>query len=85
LPVAVNCWFVPAARDGFAGVTVIEVSAAAVTVTVVDPVIDPELAETVVEPVATAVANPLVEILATAGADEFHVAVPVRSWVLPSL
>lgn len=63
----------------------IEVSAAAVTVTVVDPVIDQALAEIVVEPVATAFAKPLGEILATAGPVEFHVAVPVRSCVLPLL
>ncbi len=83
MPVAVNCWFVPAAMDGVAGVTVIEVNAAAVTFTVVDPVIEPEFAGVVMEPVATAVANPLVERLTIAGAEEFHVAVPVRSCVLP--
>lgn len=85
MPVAVNCWFVPAAMEGLAGVRVMEVSAAAVTFTVVDPVIDPELAEIVVEPIATAVANPVVETEAQAGADEFHVAVLVKSCVLPSL
>ena len=37
VPVAVNCWFVPAAIDGFAGVTAMLVSVADVTVRTVEP------------------------------------------------
>ncbi len=43
------------------------------------------MAEIVVDPIATAVAKPVVETEAKAGAEEFHVAVFVRSCVLPSL
>jgi hypothetical protein len=44
VPVAVNCCFVPFAIEGFAGVTAIDTSVAAVTVKVVDPVMPPETA-----------------------------------------
>src|SRR5208282_6636110 len=37
VPVAVNCCVVPAAIEGFAGVTAIETSVGAVTVSVVEP------------------------------------------------
>ena len=50
VPVAVNCWVVPRAMDGFAGETAIETSAAAVTVSVVEPVIEPEVATMLVVP-----------------------------------
>src|SRR5208282_3336857 len=39
VPVAVNCWVVPAEAEGFAGVTAIETSVGAVTVSVVEPLI----------------------------------------------
>lgn len=85
MPVAVNCWFVPNAIDGFAGVTAIETRAALVTVRVVDPLIVPELAATVVVPVPFPVASPAVEIVATACDEELQVAAPVMSCVLPSV
>jgi len=44
VPVAVNCCVVPLAIDGFAGVTAIDDSTAAVTVSVVDPVTEPDAA-----------------------------------------
>src|SRR5205807_660255 len=44
VPVAVNCCVVPRAMDGAAGVTASETSTAEVTVSVVDPVKDPEVA-----------------------------------------
>jgi hypothetical protein len=44
VPMAANCCFVPNAIDMFGGETAIEVSAAAVTIRVVDPVTDPEFA-----------------------------------------
>jgi hypothetical protein len=83
LPAAVNCWFVPAAIDGLTGLTVIEVKEAAVTLMFVDPVMEPDLAEIVVDPVA--VTNPDAETVANAGAEEAQVAELVRSFVLPSL
>lgn len=85
MPVAANCWFVPAAMDGLAGVTVIEVNEAAVMLTVVDPVIEPEAAEIVTVPTAIAVTDPVAEMVANAGAEEAQVTVFVRSFVLPSL
>jgi hypothetical protein len=44
VPVAVNCWVLPLAIDGFAGVTAIDTSVAAVTVNVVLPETVPEVA-----------------------------------------
>jgi len=44
VPVAVNCSVAPFAIEGFAGVTAIDTSVAAVTVRVVDPVMAPETA-----------------------------------------
>jgi hypothetical protein len=41
VPVAVNCWVVPFAIDGPVGVTAIDTNVAAVTVSVVDPVLPP--------------------------------------------
>ena len=57
----------------------------AVTVKVVEPLIAPEAASIVVCPGPTALASPVVLIVATPGADELHVAVLVRFCVLPSL
>jgi hypothetical protein len=48
------------------------------------PVILPELAIMVVVPTATAVARPLLLIVATAGFDELQVTCEVRSFVVPS-
>ena len=47
--------------------------------------IAPKAASIVVCPTATALASPVVLIVATPGADELHVTLVVRSWVLPSL
>jgi hypothetical protein len=44
VPVAVNCSVAPLPIEGFAGVTAIDTSVAAVTVRVVDPVMAPEAA-----------------------------------------
>ena len=78
VPVAVNCCFVPVAIEGFAGVTAIDTSVAAVTVKVVDPVMPIETALIVLVPVPTAVANPPAAIVATVVVAELQVAVPVR-------
>jgi hypothetical protein len=65
---------------------VIEISAAGVTVSVATGlVIVPEVAVTLVEPVASVVANPELLMLATEGVAEFHVALLVRSAVVESL
>ena len=80
---------VPSAIEGLAGVTPIDVKTAGVTVKVVPPLIEPEVAVIVVLPVVRVVAWPCVPatllIVATAVFDELHPAVVVRSCVLPSL
>ncbi len=58
VPVAVNCCVVPRAIAGLAGVTAIDTRAAAVTVSVVEPETEPEVAVMVVDPAATLVARP---------------------------
>jgi hypothetical protein len=85
VPVAVNCCVPPFGTDGFAGVTAMDTSVAAVTVSVVLPVMPLEAAWMVVDPVPTAVARPAVLIVATVTAEELHVAVLVRFCVVPSL
>ena len=44
VPVAVNCWVVPDGIEGIAGVTAIETRAAMLTVSTVEPLMEPELA-----------------------------------------
>ena len=58
VPVAVNCCVTPSAIVGTAGVTAIETNAAGVTVSVVEPVIEPEVAVAEVLPIATLDALP---------------------------
>jgi hypothetical protein len=85
----VNCWLVPSASEGMAGVTAMETTAAGDTVKTVVPEIEPDVAVIVVVPVARLVASPwlpeVLLMLATAGLDEVQVAVVVRFWVEPSL
>jgi hypothetical protein len=57
-PVALNCRVVPNVIDGFAGLSVIETSAAWDTVSVVDPDTEPEVVVIVVAPVDSLVASP---------------------------
>ena len=89
VPVAVNCWVVPSEMEVLSGVTSSDTRTGAVTVSVVEPLIEPDVAVMVVLPVATLVASPwLPEVLlmvATPEFDELHCAVVVRSWVLLSL
>jgi hypothetical protein len=75
----------PAATDADAGVTAIEVSTGAVTVSVTEPVIVPELAVIVADPCATPVASPPLLTVATDVADELHVTVLVRVCCVPLL
>jgi len=58
VPVAVNCCVIPSGNVGIAGVTAIETSVAVVTVTVVEPLIDPDVAVTPALPTATLLATP---------------------------
>ena len=58
VPVAVNCRVVSRAMDGFAGVTEMETRTAALTVKVVEPVTEPEVAVIVVDPWPALVAKP---------------------------
>ena len=85
VPVAVNCCVLPAGIDGFAGVTAIDDSVAAVTVNVVEPTTAPLVALIVDVPTFTAVANPAALIVAFAGVPDAHVTLPVRSCVELSL
>ena len=81
-----NCWVSPFAMEGLAGVTAIEISVGAVTVSESGGlVMAPEAAVMLVEPAATAVASPVVLMVATAVFEEAQVAVLVRLAVLPSL
>ena len=59
VPVAVNCCVVPNGIDGFAGVTVIDVSTAAVTLSVVLALTKPDVAVIFVMPNPALVAWPL--------------------------
>lgn len=87
VPVAVNCCVVPSEIDGLAGVTAIETNAAAVTVNVVLPAIEPEVAVILAEPVPTALANPceLAALLtvATVVVSELHCTVFVMFCMVP--
>ena len=89
VPVATNCCVVPFAIDGVAGVTAIDTSVAAVTVSIVLPLIAPLVAEMTVVPAATLVARPAApaafEIVAVAAVAETQVAVAVRFCVVPTL
>ena len=83
VPVATNCWVVPFAIDGVAGVTAIDTSVAAVTVSVVLPLTAPIVAEMTVVPAATPVARPTdpaaLEIVAVAVVADAQVTVPSGS------
>ena len=89
VPVAVNCCVRPAATDGFVGVTCIDTSVAAVTVSVVEPVTPASVALIVVVPTFSAVARPCepaaFEIVAIVTTDDAHVTCVVRFCVVASL
>jgi hypothetical protein len=85
VPVAVNCCFVPTGTEGLAGVTVIETSAGGATVRTAEPVTEPEVALIVAVPFEALLAKPWLLMVATAMREELHVAVVVRSSVLPSV
>src|SRR5207237_1410599 len=72
VPAAVNCWVTPTKIEGLAGVTVIVVSDAPVTVRVVEPVIEPEAALMVVVPIAMLAAKPILLMVATPPVEELQ-------------
>ena len=84
-----NCCVVPNGTVGTAGVTVIESNVAGVTVKIVEPLMDPDVAVIVLCPVATLVACPtlgaVLLIVATAGAELLQVTEAVILRVLPSV
>lgn len=82
VPVAVNCWVVPASTAAEAGCTAIDTSVAGLTEKLAEPLIDPIAAFTVLEPVASAVAIPEGETC-TADDDELQTTDPLKSRVLP--
>jgi len=71
--------------DGVEGVTAMEINAAGVTASWLDPLTDPKAAVMLAVPAITAVTSPVPETPAVEADDEVHVAVPVKSCVLPSL
>jgi len=85
VPVAVNCWVVPLGIEGLAGVTAMDTSVAAVTVSVVEPVTLPCIAEMVVVPGFRADARPAEPIVAAAVFDELQLTALVRFCVELSL
>src|ERR1700732_466783 len=76
VPVAVNCCVAPLVIEGFAGVTAIDTSTAGVTVSSVEPVMLPTVAEIVEVPTPAAVAKPVALIVATVAVAEAHTALP---------
>jgi hypothetical protein len=71
--------------DGFAGVTAIDCSVDAVTVTTVAPTTAPDVALIELTPIPTPVAKPPGVIVATPGVADVQDTEPVRFWVLLSL
>jgi hypothetical protein len=74
VPVAVNCSERSFAVEGFRGITAIETSEAVVTVRPSEPFTPFTDASIVVLPAATALARPVVLIVATEILEELHVA-----------
>jgi len=84
VPVAVNCWVVPATLLAVAGVTAIEDRVAAVTVRAAVPVLPLKVAVMVTAPAALAVARPLLATVALVVLDEVQVTCVVIFWVVES-
>jgi hypothetical protein len=86
VPVAVNWSVKPLAIEGLAGTTAIDTSVAAVTVSAAALLVrEPNVAVIFVAPTVSAAAKPEPLMLATAGAEELHVAALVKSVVLESV
>jgi len=82
--VAVNCLVTAVGMPGFAGVTAMDRSTAAVTVNVVLPDSAPNVAVINDVPAATPVARPLASTVVTDGVPDVHVTVAVISCDVPS-
>ncbi len=82
VPVAENCFVVPTAMLGVAGVTLRDTNVAAETVSDALPLTEPEVAVIVAVPPPTPLTRPVELTVATEVAEELHVT--CRSWVLPS-
>ena len=78
-PRAENAWVSPNGIAAFAGLKVIETTEAGVTVSRVDPVVPPRVAEIVAVPDAREVASALELTVATEAFPELQVADVVRS------
>src|SRR5277367_6196998 len=85
VPVAMNCCVAPLVIEGFAGVTAMDCSVAAVTVSTVEPEIDDDVAVMVEVPTPAPLASPAALIVAVAVVPDDQVTVEVRFWVEPSL
>ncbi len=76
----------PAATDAVAGATAIEVNTAAVTVSVAEPWIVPDVAVMVAAPAVRLVASPVCSLMvATVTFEDVQLAVVVRFCVVPLL
>ena len=85
VPMAANCWATPTGMIGLAGVTAKEERVAEVTVRAVLAEIPPEAAVMVAVPAATAVAMPLLLIVATDVFEELQVTWAMGIlWLVPS-
>jgi hypothetical protein len=84
VPVAVNCWPAPSGMEGFDGATASEASTAAVTVRLVEPLTEPEVAVIVRVPFPLPVARPELLMVARLEEDELHVTEEVMLPVVPS-
>ena len=82
VPVTVKLCVSPFASVGFDGLTATLFNSAGVTLSVADPVIEPEDAVIVADPTWTPVAHP-VESMVAAALDEDHVTLVVKLVVLP--
>src|SRR5271168_3980618 len=76
-PVAVNCWVLPLVIDGFTGVTAIDCSVAAVTVSKVEPLMDDDIAVIVEVPTPAPEARPAALIVAVVVVPDDNVTAPV--------
>jgi hypothetical protein len=85
VPVAVNCWLVPFAIEGLAGVTDKESRIGGLTATLTEFVTVPEVALMLEVPCRLPITNPVALTGATAGEEDDHVAEVVRSCALPSV
>jgi hypothetical protein len=80
-----NVWLVPARRPKVPGETVIEISVGAVTVSEALPVMEPEAAVIVSVPCPSALATPLLLMVAKVVLEELQITLLLRFWLLPSL